>query len=148
VTFPPFLAWWDIKNRLFTQAAFMLASEDTIMALTTMSISKLRDLRKQVEAMISTKVAERRQELETHLSALSHHDGVRRGGQGAKLRGKVAPKYRNPGNPSETWSGRGLSPRWMAALIKTGKKKEDFLIAGRSKASAAKAARKTRKVRN
>jgi hypothetical protein len=23
-------------------------------------------------------------------------------------RGKVAPKYRNPDNPSETWAGRGL----------------------------------------
>lgn len=42
--------------------------------------------------------------------------------------GKVAPKYRNPAKPSETWSGRGLPPRWMAALIKKGKKKEDFLI--------------------
>ena len=42
--------------------------------------------------------------------------------------GKVAPKYRNPAKPGETWSGRGLPPRWMAALIKKGKKKEDFLI--------------------
>ena len=41
---------------------------------------------------------------------------------------KVAPKYRNPANPKETWTGRGLPPRWMAALIKKGKKREDFLI--------------------
>lgn len=47
--------------------------------------------------------------------------------KGRKL-GKVAPKYRNPGNPSETWSGRGKHPRWMAALVKKGKKPEDFLI--------------------
>lgn len=42
--------------------------------------------------------------------------------------GKVAPKYRNPANPKETWTGRGLPPRWMATLIKKGKKREDFLI--------------------
>ncbi len=42
--------------------------------------------------------------------------------------GKVAPKYRNPSNAKETWSGRGLPPRWMAELIKKGKKREDFLI--------------------
>lgn len=41
---------------------------------------------------------------------------------------KVAPKYRNPANAQETWSGRGLPPRWMASLIKKGKKREDFLI--------------------
>lgn len=42
--------------------------------------------------------------------------------------GKVAPKYRNPAKPGETWSGRGLPPRWMAAQLKKGKKREDFLI--------------------
>ena len=41
---------------------------------------------------------------------------------------KVAAKYRNPANAKETWSGRGLPPRWMADLIKKGKKREDFLI--------------------
>ena len=47
--------------------------------------------------------------------------------RGRKL-GKVAPKYRNPANPAETWTGRGKHPRWMAALVKKGKKPEDFLI--------------------
>ena len=41
---------------------------------------------------------------------------------------KVPPKYRNPANPKETWTGRGKQPRWMAALIAKGKKREDFLI--------------------
>lgn len=41
---------------------------------------------------------------------------------------KVAAKYRNPANAKDTWSGRGLPPRWMAELIKKGKKREDFLI--------------------
>ncbi|MBU8975622.1 H-NS histone family protein [Lysobacter sp. MMG2] len=45
-----------------------------------------------------------------------------------KSTGKVAPKYRNPANPSETWAGRGKPPRWMAAQISAGKKIEDFLI--------------------
>lgn len=42
--------------------------------------------------------------------------------------GKVAPKYRNPANRTETWTGRGKHPRWMAALMKKGRKPEDFLI--------------------
>ena len=40
---------------------------------------------------------------------------------------KVPIKYRGP-KRDQTWSGRGLTPRWMAALIAQGKKKEDFLI--------------------
>jgi DNA-binding protein H-NS len=48
--------------------------------------------------------------------------------RGSSRGAKVAPKYRNPANPKETWTGRGLPPRWMAALIKKGRKREDFLI--------------------
>lgn len=41
--------------------------------------------------------------------------------------GKVAPKYRNPAT-GETWTGRGLKPKWMAAAIESGKKLGDFAI--------------------
>lgn len=42
---------------------------------------------------------------------------------------KVAPKYRNPAKPEETWTGRGRQPRWMAEQVAQGKAPEDFLIA-------------------
>ncbi|HVZ31433.1 MAG TPA: H-NS histone family protein [Polyangiaceae bacterium] len=44
-------------------------------------------------------------------------------------RATVAPKYRNPENPSETWAGRGVKPRWMQALLARGKTMDDFRIA-------------------
>lgn len=50
------------------------------------------------------------------------------GKAGRKL-GKVPPKYRNPENESETWTGRGKQPRWMAELVAQGKTADDFLIA-------------------
>ena len=40
--------------------------------------------------------------------------------QGTGSRGKVAPKYRNPANPEQTWTGRGKSPLWVLDLKKTG----------------------------
>ncbi len=46
----------------------------------------------------------------------------------ARKLGKVAPKYRNPANAKETWTGRGKQPRWLAALTAKGKKADDFLI--------------------
>jgi len=49
--------------------------------------------------------------------------------RGSALRGKtLKPKYRNPENKTETWAGRGLRPKWIAALLKKGKKLEDFAI--------------------
>lgn len=49
--------------------------------------------------------------------------------RGTSLKGvKVKPKYRNPADKSETWSGRGLRPRWLVAAMKGGKKLDDFAI--------------------
>ncbi len=46
---------------------------------------------------------------------------------GAK-RGKVAPKYRNPKNTKETWTGRGRKPKWVEAYLKSGGKIEKIQI--------------------
>lgn len=45
-----------------------------------------------------------------------------------KSLGKVAPKYRNPDNPEETWTGRGRQPRWLAAFTANGRNADEFLI--------------------
>ncbi len=41
---------------------------------------------------------------------------------------KVAPKYRDPANPANTWTGRGIKPKWLAEKIASGAKVEDFAI--------------------
>jgi DNA-binding protein H-NS len=47
----------------------------------------------------------------------------------SKLAGrKVAPKYRNPENKSETWAGRGMKPKWLVTALKGGKKLEHFAV--------------------
>jgi len=40
---------------------------------------------------------------------------------------KVAAKYRNP-STGETWSGRGLQPRWLKAALASGRKVADFAV--------------------
>ncbi|HUB91737.1 MAG TPA: H-NS histone family protein [Dyella sp.] len=42
--------------------------------------------------------------------------------------GTVAPKYRNPADPEQTWSGRGKRPRWFNDALKAGKKEKDLAI--------------------
>ena len=41
---------------------------------------------------------------------------------------KVQPKFRNPDNPSETWSGRGKMPRWLVLLVASGRNRDEFRV--------------------
>jgi DNA-binding protein H-NS len=40
----------------------------------------------------------------------------------------VAPKYRNPDDAEQTWSGRGKRPRWFNEALAAGKKESDLLV--------------------
>jgi DNA-binding protein H-NS len=105
-----------------------------------MSFDKLSKLREQVEAVLNAKVAEERHAVQIRLNELDRLavNGTRTKGAGRGSRGAVAPKFRNPENPAETWAGRGLKPRWLAAALKSGKKLEDFSIESSGKIPRAK----------
>ena len=97
--------------------------------LKSMSATDLIDLRERVDAVLSAKVRVERAALEASLRKLGGVGGRNgRGGGKSVLAGKkIAPKYRGPGG--ETWTGRGLKPKWLAAALKDGSKIEDFIIA-------------------
>jgi DNA-binding protein H-NS len=86
-----------------------------------------------LRADIDKRLGQKRSELEKQLSRLSAESGRAAGnfltglGRGSALKGrKVAPKYRGPGG--ETWAGRGARPRWLSALVKQGRKLDEFAI--------------------
>jgi DNA-binding protein H-NS len=120
--------------------------------LASMSIEALLKLREDIGDVLSRKAGQ----LQSQLAALgdggwisSSKKAVGRP-RGSSLKGRrVAPKYRNPKTRSETWAGRGAMPRWMAAQIKAGKKREDFAIdkaAAKAKRGPVKKSRRKRKV--
>ena len=43
-------------------------------------------------------------------------------------RAKVEPKYRDPNEPQNTWTGRGRKPKWLAEALENGATKDDFAI--------------------
>lgn len=58
----------------------------------------------------------------------------RRGKAGGKLGKRVGagvPKYRNPKDVEQTWSGMGKRPRWLADALAAGAKLESFAIAAK-----------------
>ena len=126
-----------------------------------MSTPELLELRDQIQAALANK----REELQRQIDQLSTLDlagasDIRVGsiGQRARvaaparrvngrahpLKGRtVAPKYRDPENPSQTWAGRGQAPRWLTAYEAQGPKRDEFLI-GATQGAATKGRRKTR----
>jgi DNA-binding protein H-NS len=114
-----------------------------------MSVEALLQLRDDIGSVLSRKASQ----LQTQLAALGEGGWTAKKAvgrpRGSKMKGrKVAPKYRNPKNRSETWAGRGAMPRWMAAEIKKGKKREDFAIsksAPKAKRAAVKKPKRSKK---
>jgi DNA-binding protein H-NS len=41
---------------------------------------------------------------------------------------KVAIKYRHPDDLSKTWTGRGVAPKWMQALLSAGHQRSEFEV--------------------
>jgi len=49
--------------------------------------------------------------------------------QGKRRAGpKGEPKYRNPDNPAQAWTGKGMRPGWFVAAQERGITSEDMLI--------------------
>lgn len=97
--------------------------------LEKLSLEELQGLRKDVDAAI--KGFEKRMKKEALVAA---QKAVQEFGfslddvMGSKGGAKGAPKYANPADPSQTWTGRGRQPNWVKAALKAGKALDDLAI--------------------
>ena len=104
--------------------------------LGTMSYSQLLELRNRVDAALEAARTAEKRELRNKMESLAAQAGLTLAdvfkatgrARSSKLKGtKVATKYRNPKDSSQTWSGRGRQPNWLVAALKKGQKMETFL---------------------
>jgi DNA-binding protein H-NS len=120
-----------------------------------MSLAELRQLHDEVQTALSGKIQMEREELQHKIDELSALETSVAGdggkgllstqrtagprsrrvatgsgiGKAHPLKGRtVAPKYRDPNYPGQTWAGRGQAPRWLTAYESQGRKREEFLI--------------------
>ncbi len=102
------------------------------MDLSQYSLKELKDLQSRVAKEISgfqdrkkraalMALEEKARELGFSISELT-------GTAKTRKRSPAVPKYANPANGSETWSGRGRKPLWFVAALKSGKKPDDMAI--------------------
>jgi DNA-binding protein H-NS len=100
------------------------------MDLNTLSLKELKKLRKDVEKTISDfenrKKREALSELEKKAAEMGFSLSDLTGG--AKVKKISAPKYRNPADADQTWTGRGRIPLWMKAHEAAGGLRDDTLI--------------------
>ncbi|WP_136686127.1 H-NS histone family protein [Falsirhodobacter xinxiangensis] len=100
--------------------------------LNALSLQELKALRSDVDKAIlnfeKRKKAEAVQALQATAKELgfSLADLVAEAGHPKKE--KVPARYANPGNPDETWSGRGRQPAWYKAEIAAGREPADLEI--------------------
>jgi DNA-binding protein H-NS len=103
------------------------------MNLERLSIKELGELKAEIDVEISERRVKERETVKAKLAEMAANSGFSvaelfGGKRGGGRTGKVAPKYRNPENPVETWTGRGRQPRWLVAAMKKGAKLDRFLI--------------------
>jgi len=96
--------------------------------LESMSLDELWDLHQEVAAELTDKIADEKAKLEQRLRKIEAAGNIIRLEHGRRPYPKVLPKYQNPKDPAETWSGRGKKPRWLVAQLRAGKKPDDFWI--------------------
>ena len=98
--------------------------------LNSMSLAELKTLRKEVDIAIRNYEDRQRKDALAALEAKAAELGfslneLTGGGRGRK---SSAPKFRNPADAAQTWSGRGRQPEWYKALIKSGTDPDSLLI--------------------
>lgn len=108
--------------------------------LSNMSREELEQLAKDVQvALVEAADRERRNALEALEQTAKAHGFLleeltsgaaagMRSGPKPKGKGKNPPKFRNPANPKQTWTGRGRKPQWIKDAETAGTDLKEFEI--------------------
>jgi DNA-binding protein H-NS len=106
-------------------------------AVENMSLKQIEALEARIADAKAAAEEEAKAEIKAKIDAILENSGLtigdlypvaRRGKGRSKAGGKVAVKFRNPKDPSQTWSGRGRRPLWLVEAVKKGAKQESFAV--------------------
>jgi len=88
-------------------------------------LAELKGLHFDIEQEIRRRTRAEREAARERIHALAADAGIPLDalvGQGG------APRYRNPADSGQTWTGRGRQPRWIAEALASGRSLEEFKI--------------------
>ena len=102
------------------------------MDLNSLSLKELKDLQSAVNKAVSGFDDRKRKaalsQVEEAARALGFTLSELTGTAAPRMRSPAVPKFANPADASDTWSGRGRKPRWFVAALKSGKTAEQMTI--------------------
>lgn len=100
--------------------------------LSQMSLKELKELRTQVQRHIDGYEERKKREalaaVEEKARALGFNLSELVGVATVRKRKPAKPKYANPADKSQTWTGRGRRPRWVDEALRAGKSLDDLAI--------------------
>lgn len=107
----------------------------TVSDLEALSLDQLKSLEKNVAKAIASyedrqraaalsALEEKAKEMGFSLAELTGTPGGRRN----KAKTVGAPKYANPENPGQTWTGKGRRPDWFISAIEAGRSPEELAL--------------------
>jgi DNA-binding protein H-NS len=99
------------------------------MDLTKMSSAELRQLQERVKQELKQRESQDLAKAREEILAIAKSVGVplqelmsAASGAGSRAKsGPVAPRYRNPADASQQWTGRGRQPQWVKDWLEAGK---------------------------
>jgi len=94
----------------------------------SMSVDELWVIHQELTKKLAQMIEAEKSKLEQRLRAIEETSEAWRPDRERRPYPAVLPKYQNPNNPTEVWSGRGRQPRWIAAKLQAGAHLEEFLI--------------------
>ncbi len=102
------------------------------MDLNSLSLDELKKLQKDVAKAIESFEDRARKAALADVDAIARQHGYTidqlLGIEKSKLRKPVVPKYANPADKTQTWTGRGRKPKWVVDALADGKSLDDLTI--------------------
>jgi DNA-binding protein H-NS len=98
------------------------------MNLENLTLPELLEIQKQLPAMIARRQEEVRKDVLQKASQLAARHGLTLEDLVGKGRKRHAPKYRNPEDETQMWTGVGSRPKWVRDWLTAGKSLDELRI--------------------
>lgn len=102
------------------------------MDLKSLAYPDLNTMKKEIESELKSRKSKILAEARAEIQSIAKKYGLSLeeilSGKQSKTTKAVAPKYRNPNNQEETWTGRGKRPVWVSEALAQGKTLEQLAI--------------------
>ena len=87
------------------------------MGYASMTTDELLEQKRQIESELLGRIDEELANLEQRRAELlAMKPAAKPEEKKKRVKSSRPPKYRNPSNPEQTWTGRGKAPTWMTGL--------------------------------